>query len=336
MKRKYFIFFVTGYLSIIVSVACSRTEISITPTYQALEINSTEGVEITDTPIITQANFVSTFETQTTGIAILTPTQTATPIKSTPDFLDSPVASSVLFSPDDDSDCLLPCWYDLRVGKSSRADIQSVFDEVFGFHETYILFNDTPQPAPIWIPDIPNTQADGYEWERFIIILVINSNSDKLHGIRLIQDAFGAYNLPSVSDVIQLLGPPDYYQTVIIRDLEQALPENSISVSVILFYDEGMALLLSSEAWIQKQETNGDSQNIVHYCLDDTPYRSESYITEPFNSLEPNKLDPLQMDWFAKYIDQPLKWASGEQVFGLTIEEFVEIAGQDPPCFDFN
>ncbi len=271
------------------------------------------------------------------------PTSTISPTASeiipTPDLMDSPIVDGVLLSPHPAPDCQLPCWQGLRVGESDRDDIQTMFDEVFGFRGTRAFFKDPTLLAPIWIPDVPGTQADGYEWEftdvHFDVVTVIDQNSGILQGIRLIYSSQNILNLSTFQQIIHELGPPDYYFTLPVMDINLAPPGSSVPIDIILFYNEGMAFGLTSQGNFQETMVGEQKENLVHFCLDSKVTIGMSYFVPPFTSLGYNDLPPLSEEWFSRYINPKLGWISGDEAFGISVSQFSDFAYQDPPCIDF-
>lgn len=88
------------------------------------------------------------------------PTVTVTAFP-TPALSEALIGDDFLFEPSSVSGCQLPCWQGLRVGQSGRADIQRVFDEVFGFHGHRQFIPDEP-PVPTSLPF--EFYAAGYIW----------------------------------------------------------------------------------------------------------------------------------------------------------------------------
>jgi hypothetical protein len=169
-----------------------QTEVSIPARTDTIAPSTTPNPVITPLPSVTYTLIPET-HTSTPQNPEYPETLTAFP---TPDFPSSTIVDSIFFLPQDTSDCQPPCWQNLRVGESTKADIQSVFDNVFGFDGTRNFFEDATQLAPVWLSEVPGMQTDGYDWitpdgDMFIIATVIDSNTNILQGIEFYYLATG-------------------------------------------------------------------------------------------------------------------------------------------------
>lgn len=209
-----------------------------------------------------------------------------------------------------------------------------MFDNVFGFDGTRSFFEDATQLAPVWLSEVPGMQTDGYDWApsgggKFIIATVIDSNTNILQGIHFEYLAYDIAGVHTPQQIILRLGLPDFYYSL--TDIDPSLIETGarVNIKIIIFYKEGLVFFFASPAYVQEQELTNEKS--IHYCLDGESATASHFIVEPFESLEPGNLSPLQEEWFADY----LRSYVGEEVLGLTPEEYGEIAFQDPPCFTF-
>lgn len=251
----------------------------------------------------------------------------------TPSFLDSPVAEHVFFPPADEQDCRPPCWQGLRVGESTSADVQTMFDTVFGFHGMRDFFRDPPQFAPVWTLDIPDTVTVGYDWEFlpdvFRVHLVFDQRTDILIGMEFSYRAFQSYKLYSTRNIIQELGAPDYYFTEASKNAPLSSNDPSWPMRIVLIYKQGIVFDLFHTASVE--ESDGDL--FANICLNEVPTMGFAYIMPPFEALSSQEKSPLQNKWLS-YGEHPKVWAPGEAFFELSTQEFAEIAlREDNPCF---
>src|SRR5205085_1973573 len=86
--------------------------------------------------------------------------------------------------------CELPCWKGLRIGKSTSADVQHMFDTEFRFNGMLNFRTDTtvdPRNTPFDISTMNDTYPMGYHWpirpqDDFYAVAMVNKSNDLLEG----------------------------------------------------------------------------------------------------------------------------------------------------------
>ncbi len=268
-----------------------------------------------------------------TPLPTVSPTPTRTPFPTwpppspTPDFLDSPIANGFQFAPSTDPMCQLPCWQGLRVGESDKEDVLMMFDELLGIREGLRVSTD--------ITGFPDMEIIGYSWDledserNTIGSLALNTSIDQetgiLKGIHIDTISFGQYKIPTPQQIIKELGSP----SVIYADSTGSL------VRLMLLYYEGIVSQSVTDASLEQQVIDDETKIVVNYCLNQIPATTLNHIVEPFDDIMETGLDSVQNAAFGEYL-RAAGFSPIEEVFGLTVEEFVEIALDDEnPCIVF-
>jgi hypothetical protein len=157
----------------------------------------------------------------TSSVAAALPTQ-ALP---TPDFLNASIAKGFLLAPSQAADCQLPCWQGFRIGVSKRQDVRRFFNELFGFSDSFDVFQQPLDEVKLETAglNIPGTYAAGYIWPRptgaFEFYMLLDENSGTLQGIQLLNTPIvGNYKAHTPQDVIKSLGAPSSAYAKVIGD----------------------------------------------------------------------------------------------------------------------
>jgi hypothetical protein len=259
-----------------------------------------------------------------------TPAPTDSPLPSplppTPDVLDTPIADGFLLAPSQDPACELPCWQGLRVGVSDREDVQAMFDEVLGFNGSLDVFRDRLMHEVLleaWGLDFPTMQPGGYSWEEdFGLYVLVVENTGTLKGIQIANIGTVGSHAHTPQDLIRTLGIPSAVYAHVRRD----------GVSLLLLYGElGIASDFDMPGSIWERIENGQTRTFTDFCLDSSALVVEDFIVEPFRYTDPASLTDMQYAWFGRRVEgrHPI------EDFGLTLEDFADIAVQEHPCLSW-
>src|SRR5574341_307393 len=189
------------------------------------------------------------FESGLTPTFAFTPTVPTTlptaaeEISATPSFPLTESIDSLILSTGTSTTCALPCWHDLQIGVSTQSDIQAVLSQLLNIGGEYDFFPPPPGPGDLLLDrmrHVDGTDIGGYYWytqagERYgsyYLMSYIDENTGKLIGIQEFLIPFGSYELPSLIEVVDHLGTPDWVYG----------SRGGSTYTVVLFYAEGIRI----------------------------------------------------------------------------------------------
>jgi hypothetical protein len=277
------------------------------------------------------ATTTATAEQRSTNTPV--PLASLTPVR-TPDFLALSISQDVLFL-NTSEECSLPCWQGLRIGISSRNDIQEVFDTVFGFKGTIDFFNVQPEAARVWEADQPDLYTTGYEWQfdpdgtsLFSIQTVTDKTTGILKGIQFHISPRGRYPVTTPQEALTAFGEPDYIYVLV-------PPHGKIQILLQLTYKSGIDFhyhyVLATEF--------SEMRRKAELCLNSEPGVVEPggavyYLIEPFTDLWSEDRSLLQREWITDTLEGQ-EYRPIEEVMGISIPEFAALAlQQEAPCLE--
>lgn len=248
-----------------------------------------------------------------------TPTIPAYP---TPAFPEAQVARSFLLSARTPG-CDLPCWNNLHIGASTRADVNTAFGALLNAHPGYDFFS-TVLPDGSFRKDMlvaPGLDSGGNSWaltklgvtpgSSYYLYAFLEKDKGSLAGIAEVMDSNGYYKVPTLPDMLQRLGPPDWIYGVALRGAQ--------TYTLSLYYKNGLHV---NAAMPQKLDTA-----TVTVCLDQTPVTEAVILADPY---QPQAADRSTMQRTFGAPQDPAPYIFPEAK--LTIPDFVRLAGSSSPC----
>jgi hypothetical protein len=249
------------------------------------------------------------------------PTATATPIP-TPLFPASQVAHSLFLSTGTSATCELPCWHGLRIGASTRGDVEQVFADLLSPAEGYDFFSPPTEERPLLakLLDAEGAYGGGHNWYfedekgvagSYYLYAFISEDTGLLVGIKEVMRSFAVYDVPSLPEIVARLGPPDW-----------VYGGSTGSVYVVtLYYRQGIGIQLS----IPRASIDASTATV---CFDEEPISEAYSLVDPYISQNEEDFSLMQRAWNAPrdpapYIDEEL---------GASIDEFVALINSDNPC----
>jgi hypothetical protein len=237
-------------------------------------------------------------------------------------FPESDVANSLILSTGSSPDCQLPCWHGLRVGISERSSIEHVFRELLGASEDYDFFvnrlNEGSSIAEFL--DVPVNYVGGYNWHlprleggqaSYYLYAEFSQDTNILTGIIESASTYGVFDVPSLPEVINRLGQPQWIY---------GAPTTS-AFSIILFYERGITVYINIA-----QEKPTEVMPTV--CFDTEPSTISIALVDPYTSLDEASLSPIQKAWGAP--TDPTLFI--DEILGMSTEEFTAFVVGDSPC----
>ncbi len=249
------------------------------------------------------------------------PTATATPIP-TPLFPASQVARGLILSTGTSATCELPCWHGLRIGESTRSDVEQVFADLLSTAEGYDLFSPPTEEDPLLakLLDVEGAYGGGHNWyledERgmagtYYLYAFISEDTGLLVGIIEVMKPFTAYDVPSLPEIVARLGPPGW-----------VYGDSTGSVYVVaLYYRQGISIQLSIPI------ANIDSSTVT-VCFDEAPISEAYSLVDPYISPNEEDFSLMQRVWNAPHDPAPYI----DEELGASIDEFVAFINSDNPC----
>jgi hypothetical protein len=329
----------TATLSIVLSLASCQVQNGLQSTQKSTYLPSPTSVpQLTETEATTPSlvpDIVAEIEpTPTSQAATATPVPTptsqaatATPVP-TPLFPASQVAHSLLLSTGASSTCELPCWHNLRIGISNQANVENVFMRLFDAEGGFDFFAPPAyhgSELARQLLNVEGTYVGGHKWSfeesetgllgTYYLYAFMDENTGLLLGIREIIDPYTVYAAPTLPEVVERLGKPDWvYGGQIV---------SGFVVTVI--YERGIKIQLTIPF-----RNNIDTSTAL-FCFDEEPISGSYIIVDPYVSLNDEDWSIMQkasgapIDT-APYIDEGLGMSS--------IDEFVEFVTSDDPCIE--
>jgi hypothetical protein len=250
------------------------------------------------------------------------PTATATPIP-TPPFPASQVAHSLFLSTGTSATCELPCWHGLRIGESTRGDVEQVFADLLSTAEGYDFFSPPTEENPrlAELLDIVEGAYGGAQYwyledekgvaGSYYLYAFISEDTGLLVGIVEVMDSFTAYDVPSLSEIVARLGPPGWVYGGSAGGV----------YAMALYYRQGIGVKLS----LPRANIDASTATV---CFDEEPITEGYGLVDPYISPNEEDFSPMQRIWNgprdpAPYIDEEL---------GASIDEFVALINSDNPC----
>jgi hypothetical protein len=180
---------------------------------------TTSGEIDTDFPVtmVPSATVVAVTKESTATIEI-TNTSLPTPTISFPEEQDGHIPlNQILFNGFND-ECAVPCWYGLKIGESDQEDVQSLFDNVFGFNGTIDFWAPHDGVAVnfrMFLNPIEGMLGTGYQWadrdteDNIGIGAFVDEQTKTLQGIVIIWGGrTSGFADVTPSDLFERLGTP--------------------------------------------------------------------------------------------------------------------------------
>lgn len=253
----------------------------------------------------------------------------------------SGVANDLIFAPTADPLCQLPCWQELRIGKSKRADVQRVIRNYFGFDPSFDIFTQT-LTRRVSDTGIPETyESGGYTWgfgqgaSTLGVYVEVARDRNTLEGIKFLYEPFGIYRVHTVQDIIRKLGSPTYILGGAGLEFTTPVAEGDKSyVNLLLIYDQGMVFWLTYSLTAVQKANDGKNMYTFEYCLDQAVDGGDDFIVAPITNLDEKNLDDVQKAWFSSLI---LSWPNSvQEILGIDNQGFVKLAFSDHSCIELH
>jgi hypothetical protein len=298
-------------------------------------IGPTSGNTQTSTPTASiepsiASTTVSTPTPTVTLIPSITPTLTPLPNLPTPS-LTHKIMDNLFFG-GSSPDCLLPCWHGLRVNVSGRADIQQMFDRVFGFSGFMYPLPEVYSQPPAGYERIAHYWGVGNRDRGgdVSVLAELSKSTEKLESLAFILETGLTDFHPDVDPqrIIKALGPPKMW---LISPPEPGGQGEGFDIRMtsLMIYDGGISFYHAFDLHVdQPTLQNGVLTYNSELCLNnnfDTVATIGRPLTNGFNDLTPIQ----EMTYGIREGTQPI-----QAVLGISVEEIVRKATMERhPCF---
>ena len=215
------------------------------------------------------------------------------------------------------ADCELPCWHDLRIGESTQLDAKRALQRVFGTDDDYEFYS-FPGVRGVegayglfqdWGLEDPETNASG----GYSLYAFISGDTGKYLGMIEDMDSMAMYDIPLLSEILARLGSPLWIEVT----------HGGTVLGIGMYYQKGIYVGMSlSAAQIEGFET-------VIFCFDDAPIGETIVLSDPYTSLDEERLSSMQRPFGPSPDGSPI-----EEGFGMTIDEFVRLVASKKPCIE--